>query len=104
MLSPITPHITQELWFQLGFETNLMDVSWPEVDEEIINESRKEIVVQVNGKLRGKISIESNQSEDEIKSMVESNSNIRKYIDGCEIINVIYVKDRLINYVIQNEK
>tara|TARA_Y100000992_G_C21273241_1_gene498224 strand:+ start:433 stop:2871 length:2439 start_codon:yes stop_codon:yes gene_type:complete len=104
MLSPITPHITQELWFQLGFKTNLMDVSWPEVDEEIINESRKEIVVQVNGKLRGKISIESNQSEDEIKSMVESNSNIRKYIDGCEIINVIYVKDRLINYVIQNEK
>ena len=63
--SPFTPHITQKIWSELGEQTLIMQESWPEVDATALEESKKEIIIQINGKLRGKITV--NIDEDELK-------------------------------------
>ena len=101
MLSPIVPHITQELWRSIGMTSNLSSESWPRLDEEMLVEYEKEIIVQVNGKLRGKLLVRLNQSEEEIVKVIKSTKDIYKHIEGSVIIKTIYIKEKLINYVLK---
>jgi len=100
MLSPIVPHMTQKIWRELGNKTNVMDESWPVADKDALVESKKEIIVQINGKLRGKVIINMNQNENEIKKLVMENNKISSYLRDANVKKIIYVKDKLINYVI----
>ena len=100
MLSPIAPHITQKIWKDLGNKSNVMDESWPVADKNALVESKKEIIVQINGKLRGKVIINMNQDENEIKKLVMKNDKISSYLRDVNVKKIIYIKDKLINYVI----
>ena len=100
MLSPITPHICQELWNNLGKNTPLINESWPKIDNDALLESKKEIIVQINGKLRGKIIIEVDQNEDEVNMIVNLDEKIHSYLKDSSIKKVIYIKNKLINYVV----
>ena len=100
LLSPIVPHITQELWAALGNNNLLMNESWPMVDSEALVESKKEIIVQINGKLRGRIIVDSTFSESQINNIIQEDKQIYKYLENKDIKKIIYVKNKLINYVI----
>jgi leucyl-tRNA synthetase len=100
MLSPITPHICQELWNSFNKNSSLIDESWPKVDNDALLESKKEIIVQINGKLRGKITIETNQNEDEVNAIVNLDEKIHGYLKDSDIKKIIYIKNKLINYVV----
>ena len=100
MLSPITPHICQELWNNLNKSSSLLDESWPKVDNDALLESKKEIIVQINGKLRGKVTIETDQNEDEVNMIVNLDEKIHSYLKDSNIKKIIYIKNKLINYVV----
>ena len=100
LLNPIAPHITEELNEMLG-EKPIGDSSWPEYDEEktILNE--KEIGVQVNGKLRGSIVVLNDETEEIIKDKALNNENVKKHIEGKEIVKVIVIKNKIVNIVVK---
>ena len=98
LLNPMAPHITEELNESLG-QSPICEGTWPEYDEAktILNE--KEIGVQVNGKLRGSIVVSVNDSEDVIKEKALNNDNVKRHIEGLEIVKVIVIKGRIVNIV-----
>jgi leucyl-tRNA synthetase len=100
LLSPIVPHITQELWVALGNNNLIMNESWPIVDSEALVETKKEIIVQINGKLRGRIIIDIESSESQINNIIQEDKKIYKYLENQDIKKIIYIKNKLINYVI----
>ena len=100
MLSPIAPHVTQYLWKELGYEKLILDEQWPIARTDELKETKKEIIIQINGKLRGRIIIKPGISESEIKSIIQKDKKIYKYIENYEIKKIIYIKDKLINYVL----
>jgi leucyl-tRNA synthetase len=100
MLSPIVPHICHALWERLGHETSLIDQRWPEVDESALERDLVEIVVQVNGKLRGKISVAADADKDAIIEQALADPNAQRFIDGGEIRKTIVIPGRLVNIVV----
>ena len=85
MLAPITPHLSHQLWHDLGHEGAIIDVSWPEVDESALVKSSIEMVVQINGKVRAKIEVASDADNDSVLALALSNDNVQKFIEGKEI-------------------
>lgn len=100
MLSPIAPHIAEELWNILKPNTQILEQSWPTVDPHALVVEEMELIIQVNGKLRGKITVSKSLSKDEVENLAKSNSNVTKFIDGLEIKRVIIVPNKLINIVV----
>jgi leucyl-tRNA synthetase len=100
MLAPITPHICHELWNQLGAETAVVNELWPQVDEAALVQDKIELMVQVNGKLRSKLSVSASLSKDEIESAALADENVIKFIEGKDVRKVIVVPGRLINIVV----
>ena len=100
MLSPIAPHICEHLWDNFFPDGEKIESSWPEFDESIIDADEFELIIQVNGKLRGKTVISKSMKEDEVKDLAKQTNNVKSYLDGNEIKKIIYVKDKLINFVI----
>ena len=100
MLSPIIPHITHSLWNQLGNETKIIDVTWPEANKELLNEETFQLVIQVNGKLRGKIDINHKLFQKEVEKLAMENNNIQKYIKGKKVDNLVYIPGKLLNIVV----
>jgi len=99
MLSPITPHICAELWEQLGHQDDINTAPWPEADEKAMVEDSKLIVVQVNGKLRAKLTVAADASQDEVQALAMEDPNVSKFVDGKTIRKVIYVAGKLLNIV-----
>jgi leucyl-tRNA synthetase len=99
MLSPVAPHITQAMYAALGGEGLLVSAAWPQVDETALARDSIELMVQVNGKLRGKISVEPDASQDKVEAMALMDDGVQKYTEGKEIIKVIVVPGRLVNIV-----
>ncbi len=100
MLSPITPHLSQHLWWQLDQDSLIVDAQWPEAKEEMLEEDVVKIVIQVNGKLRSEIDVDLDLPEEEIKKIALEDKNIKKHISDSEIKKVIYVPEKLINIVL----
>ncbi|WP_413283944.1 leucine--tRNA ligase [Vibrio sp. MA40-2] len=98
MLYPITPHISYELWEALG-ESSMDTASWPLADQKAMIEDEKLIVVQVNGKLRAKLTVPADISKDEIEKLGLENEHVAKFTDGKTIRKVIYVPGKLLNIV-----
>ena len=100
MLAPITPHLSQHLWWELNENGLVVDTQWPEAKEEMLEEDFIKIVIQVNGKLRSEVNVNSDSEEEDIKSMALKDEKIKKYVSDSEIKKLIYVPGKLINIVI----
>lgn len=100
LLAPITPHICHQLWQQLGFGENILESGWPKVDAKALVTQQIEMIIQVNGKLRAKIQVPTEASNDVIEAMALKQENIQKYLDGNKIKKVIVVPKKLVNIVI----
>lgn len=101
MLSPIAPHICEELWSMLGNENLIINAFWPEVDKEALKVEEVTIAVQINGKLRSQITINLNSSEDEIKKIVLEDEKIQKYLENKSITKIIYVPGKIVNILVK---
>ena len=99
-LSPIAPHITHSLWNQLGNKQVIIDVTWPEADEDLLEKQKIVIVIEVNGKRRATININPHLTQEEIQELAFQQENIKKYTMDKEIKKIIYVEKKLLNLVI----
>ncbi|KPK88052.1 leucine--tRNA ligase [bacterium SM23_31] len=99
LLNPFAPHITEELWEQIGGEGLLSLTDWPEYDPALLVTEEKILVVQVNGKVRGKLVIPANLPEEDVKNRAVQVPNVQKYLND-NIRKIIYVKDKLVNIVV----
>lgn len=98
MLTPITPHIAHELWQLLGHE-DVHIAPWPKADSAAMVEAEKLIIVQVNGKLRAKITVAADATKETVEALGQADSNVQNFIDGKTIRKVIYVPGKLLNIV-----
>ena len=101
MLYPITPHICFELWKALGNESNIDHAEWVKADEAAMVEDEKLIVVQVNGKVRGKVTVAADADEETVKTVAFADENVKKFTDNTQIVKVIYVPGKLLNVVVK---
>ena len=101
MLYPITPHICFELWKALGNESNIDHAEWVKADEAAMVENEKLIVVQVNGKVRGKVTVAADADEETVKTVAFADENVKKFTDNTQIVKVIYVPGKLLNVVVK---
>jgi leucyl-tRNA synthetase len=100
MLSPMVPHICHALWLALGHQTTLIDVPWPQLDEQALVTDLIEIVLQVNGKLRARISVAADADNDSVAALALANANVQKHVGDSEIRKTIVVPGRLVNIVV----
>ncbi|WP_105882833.1 leucine--tRNA ligase [Haemophilus influenzae] len=101
MLYPITPHICFELWQALGNESAIDTAEWVKADEDAMVEDEKLIVVQVNGKVRGKVTVAAAADEETVKTIAFADENVKKFVDNQHIVKVIYVAGKLLNVVVK---
>ncbi len=99
LLAPITPHISHELWQELGHEEAIIDASWPAVDESALVQDSLQLVIQVNGKLRGQIDVPADASREAVEAAARSNENVQRFTEGLTIRKVIVVPGKLVNIV-----
>ena len=99
MLAPITPHICEDLWNKFYGEEDI-ELSWPEFDEDIILIEEFELIIQINGKVRGKLNIKKDTNQKDIELKAIEVENVKSFINNSKIKKTIYVKDKLINFVI----
>jgi leucyl-tRNA synthetase len=100
MLSPMVPHICHALWQELGHQSALIDQRWPAVDESALELDLIEMVVQVNGKLRARLSVPVDASKEAIEAEALADENVQRYIEGKEVRKVIVVPGRLVSIVV----
>jgi len=100
MLAPIVPHICHQLWLDLGHQQAVLGVAWPQVDESALVQDTIELVIQVNGKLRSKISISMTATTEEIQAQALNDEMALRFIDGKSIRKVIVVPKKLVNIVV----
>jgi leucyl-tRNA synthetase len=101
MLAPTAPHFTEEAWSRLGRPYSIHNQSWPKWDEELAKEDEITLVVQVNGKVRDRLTVPASVTETEAKEKVFASEKIKVYLEGKTIVNVVYVPGRLVNVVVK---
>ena len=101
MLSPFAPHISEELWHQLGHKNSICQEKWPEYDPELVKETEITIAIQVNGKLRETIAVAADLAEEEVKAQALAAEKIKTFIAGKQIVKTIVIPKKLINIVIK---
>jgi leucyl-tRNA synthetase len=100
LLSPFVPHVCAELWEALGHKESLFRVSWPKWDEEAVQDEEVLMVIQVNGKLRSRITVGAHASEEEIRAAVISQERIQEILQGQKIKKFVFVPKKLVNLVL----
>jgi len=101
LLYPFVPHITSELWESLDHKTSLDTVAWPKYSEEALEEEKLLIVVQVNGKVRGKITVSADVTQEQIESLALADPKVAGFLDGKKVQRMVYVPGRLLNIVME---
>jgi leucyl-tRNA synthetase len=101
LLAPFAPHIAEELWSILGHRESLAYEPWPAYDPAKLVEDTVEVVLQVNGKLRGKITVPAGLTDAEMQTRAFGDENVRKFVGGKTVVRVITVKDKLVNVVVK---
>ncbi|SFM73073.1 leucine--tRNA ligase [Halopseudomonas yangmingensis] len=99
LLAPITPHISHTLWQALGHSDQVIDAQWPQVDESALVQDSLQLVIQVNGKLRGHIEVAASASREEVEAIARANENVLRFTEGLSIRKVIVVPGKLVNIV-----
>ncbi len=100
ILASFTPHVCEELWAKLGHKTSIFKEKWPKYDEKLIKKQTFELVIQINGKVRSKIEVSADISEDEAKKLALSNDRVKNWLKGQTPKKIIFVKGKLINIVV----
>ncbi|MCG6892912.1 MAG: leucine--tRNA ligase [Desulfobacteraceae bacterium] len=100
LLSPVVPHFAEELWAELGNPESLLLAAWPHYREDALEQDEILVVVQVNGKLRSRMTLPADASEDAIREKALSDENVRRFIEGKDLRRVIVVKNKLVNIVV----
>ena len=100
LLAPFVPHITEELWQQLGHTTPLTETAWPEYDRAAVVDEELLVVVQVNGKLRSKLTVAAGTDEEAVKTMALADEKVQPFLEGKQVRKVICVPGKLINIVV----
>jgi len=98
-LSPITPHVCHYLWQQLGYNTAIINESWPQVESGALEQDEVQIIVQVNGKLRAKITLPANSDKQFIETSALTDTNVAKFTQDLNILKVIVIPNKLVNIV-----
>jgi leucyl-tRNA synthetase len=101
LLAPSAPHMAEELWQQLGYEYSVHNQSWPDWDKQLAADEETTLVIQVNGKLRDKLSVPVGITEETARQLAFEQERIKGYIEGKSIAKVIYVPGRLLNIVLE---
>ena len=101
LLSPIVPHITEELWEMIGRSGGLSETGWPVFDEAVVAEEKITIVIQVNGKVRSRILIDADETDEKIKELALNNEKIKQFTGNKDIVKEIYVPKKLVNIVVK---
>ena len=101
LVSPFAPHIAEELWQALGHSETLAHEPWPEFDPSLAKEDTIEIPVQINGKLRSKISVPTGSDAKHLESAARADERVKELLDGKQIVKVIVVPGRLVNFVVK---
>jgi len=99
LLAPITPHIAHALWQALGHRSPVIDAGWPQLDESALVQDSLQLVIQVNGKLRGHIDVAADASREAVEAAARSNENVLRFTEGLTIRKVIVVPGKLVNIV-----
>lgn len=99
LLAPITPHISHQLWLELGHPGAIIDAQWPAVDESALVQDSLQLVIQVNGKLRGHIDMPASATREEVEAAARANENVLRFTEGLSIRKVIVVPGKLVNIV-----
>ncbi|HLV60807.1 MAG TPA: leucine--tRNA ligase [Fredinandcohnia sp.] len=100
MLSPVAPHIAEEILEAYGASRSVLETGWPEADPALLVEERRRYVIQVNGKLRGEVEVPAEAGEAEVRAAAEADAKVRPHLEGKTVRKVIFVKDRLMNFVV----
>jgi leucyl-tRNA synthetase len=100
MLSPIVPHATHVLWRELGHAGPIIDESWPTPDPAALVQDAVEVVIQVNGKLRGRITVPTSADNATVQSAALADPNVQRWIEGKAVRKVIVVPGKLVNVVV----
>ncbi|MHB8091068.1 MAG: leucine--tRNA ligase [Syntrophales bacterium] len=100
LLAPIVPHVTEELWAMIGGKGPLLDAAWPEFDHGVASEEKITIVLQINGKVRSRITVAADEEEEAIKSLSLAEERIVGLTSGKKIVKVVYVPKKLVNIVV----
>ncbi len=101
MLSPFAPHMCEELWHDFGHAGGVVAAGWPKVDEDAAKEEAIEIPVQVNGKVRGRVTVPADATEDAIKAAALAVPSVAPHLDGKEIVKVIVAGGKLVSVVVK---
>ncbi len=102
VLSPFAPHLAEELWHKLGHSTSIAYEPWPVFDPAKLQETTVEVVLQINGKIRSRLSVPKDTSEKELEALALADENIHRHLDGKEILKKIIVRNKLVNLVVKN--
>jgi leucyl-tRNA synthetase len=100
MLSPFAPHVSEELWERIGNEGMVCTQTWPEADEEMARAEEILVVVQINGKLRSRITADADASEEEIRSMALADPRVKEYMEGKTLKKLVVVPKKLVSIVV----
>ncbi|MBW6486503.1 MAG: leucine--tRNA ligase [Syntrophobacterales bacterium] len=100
LLAPIVPHVTEELWAMIGGKWPLLDAAWPEFDHGVASEEKITIVLQINGKVRSRITVAADEEEEAIKALSLAEERIVGLTSGKQIVKVVYVPKKLVNIVV----
>jgi len=100
MLSPIVPHVCHALWRALGHAGPVVDEPWPQPDPAALVQDSVEIVLQVNGKLRGRVTVPAGAEEAQVRAAALADPGVQKWIEGKEVRKVIVVPGKLVNVVV----
>ena len=101
LLSPFTPHICEEMWSDLGNDKAVCDMAWPEYDEKALVQDTVEIIVQFNGKLKAKLTVDADITREKMQEEVEADETVKALLEGKEIIKVIAIPGKLVNFVVR---
>ncbi|MFU8837457.1 MAG: leucine--tRNA ligase [Thiohalomonadaceae bacterium] len=101
LLAPIAPHISHVLWRELGYGDNVLSAPWPEVDPQALVRDSIELVVQVNGKLRGQINVPADASKEQIKEAALADEKVQGFVEGKTLLKIVVVPGRLVNVVVK---
>jgi len=100
LFAPIMPHLAEECWAQLGNKTFVAQAKFPQFDAKLISEDSIKIAIQVMGKLRAVIEIAKGEKQEEVQKTALKNENVQKFLEGKQPKKVIFVQDKMINFVI----
>ncbi|HXV86295.1 MAG TPA: leucine--tRNA ligase [Gemmatimonadales bacterium] len=100
LLAPLAPHFAEECWERLGHRTSVFQATWPAFDESLAREDEVEVAVQVNGKLRGRLTVPRGLSQQEIVDRAVADPGVQRFLDGQSIRKVVYLQDKLVNLVV----